>query len=174
MLDLGRYELAAVDAYNAEPNYYDPPFEQRPLSVDSTGIDSLVRSTSSEPPPSMKAPVADYIRSSTYHDMDLPRKLAGDTHISMLSRELRQTIANELSVEKPNRADWRLFAERVGISMPTIEGWYADQMSNPAEAVLSVWGRSQGATVKILHRHLLSPQLRYLVAARLLADAYDV
>lgn len=70
--------------------------------------------------------------------------------------------------------DWRLFAQKVGVSTETIQFWRRLNMRNPMEQVLTYWKDSKGATVRMLYRHLKSPDINALLPAKLIADFYQV
>ena len=71
-------------------------------------------------------------------------------------------------------ADWRMLGERVGIPLETIQQWRRWKVENPAEYVLQSWGQSAGATVRMLHRHLISPQMSCIILAKRISDFYLV
>ncbi|XP_013388527.1 uncharacterized protein LOC106157437 [Lingula anatina] len=102
------------------------------------------------------------------------QRLPGDTHIRNMLKELKVFIIKELNMEKPSRADWRTLALRVGIPESIIEKWRYDQLDSPCSHVLAKWSESCAATVRMLHRHLLSPQLRSIILVRRIEDFYDV
>lgn len=67
-----------------------------------------------------------------------------------------------------------MLAERVGIPEELIKSWKQQHLSCPMGKVLTYWGQSDGATVRMLHRHLMSPQMRQALLAKRLSDFYDV
>ena len=71
-------------------------------------------------------------------------------------------------------ADWRMFAQRVGVSDSLLATWQQMKIAQPMRNVLCVWAASPGATVRMLHRHLISPQMRCLLLARRISDYYQV
>lgn len=71
-------------------------------------------------------------------------------------------------------ADWRLFAQRVGIPEEMVSQWHKMKVQQPMRNVLGVWAASNAATVRMLHRHLVSPQMRCVVLGRRISDAYQV
>ena len=71
-------------------------------------------------------------------------------------------------------ADWRLLGERVGIPPETIQQWKKWRVDNPTEYVFQTWSQSAGATMRMLHRHLVSPQLRCILLAKRVSDFYHV
>ncbi|XP_046557944.1 uncharacterized protein LOC124267114 [Haliotis rubra] len=101
-------------------------------------------------------------------------KLPANTHINNMHKGLLQLVIQDLSLYKGNGADWRLIAERVGIPAQLIAQWKTMKLPQPMKNVLYVWGESQGATVRMLHRHLVSPQMRSLVLAKRISDFYHV
>ncbi|KAK6181549.1 hypothetical protein SNE40_009380 [Patella caerulea] len=105
---------------------------------------------------------------------DADVKLPGDTHIKDMIPELKQLIIQELSLYKGNGADWRMFAERVGIPNQLIDQWKIMKISQPMKNVLFVWSDSPGATVRLLHRHLVSPQLKCILLAKRITNYYTV
>ncbi|CAH1791263.1 unnamed protein product [Owenia fusiformis] len=102
------------------------------------------------------------------------RRLPGDTHITNIYRELKLYLMKELSLEKSSGADWRMLAQRVMIPDDTINYWVSLQMEFPMGRVFAEWGESEDATVRILHRHLQSPQMRLVLLAKRISDFYDV
>ena len=67
-----------------------------------------------------------------------------------------------------------MLAERVGIKNDMIEEWRSLRLECPTGRVLAEWGDSEAATVRMLHRHLSSPQMRCTLLARRIADFYQV
>ena len=67
-----------------------------------------------------------------------------------------------------------MLAERVGISDDLISSWKRQHLSCPMGNVFAQWGQSDGATVRMLHRHLMSPQMRLTLIAKRLSDFYQV
>lgn len=102
------------------------------------------------------------------------KKLSGDTSILNMHKELRLYVMSELSLEKPSGCDWRRLAERVGIENETIEYWKSLNLEYPMGKVLTEWEKCPGSSVRMLHRHLVSPQMRCTLIAKRLADYYDV
>ncbi|XP_067942576.1 uncharacterized protein [Watersipora subatra] len=102
------------------------------------------------------------------------RKQSGDTHIRYLLPEIKQAVCNELSLEKKTGGDWRAFAQRIGVSTETILFWRRLNLKNTMEQVLTFWKDSKGATVRMLHRHLKSPEIYALIPAKLISDFYKV
>ncbi|XP_064603786.1 uncharacterized protein LOC135469174 [Liolophura sinensis] len=101
-------------------------------------------------------------------------KLPAETHIRLLHPAVRESIIKDLSHFKVNGADWRMFAHRVGIADVTVNKWQCQRLARPMEEVLNEWSKSKAASVRMLHRHLLSPQLRSRVLAKRVADFYKV
>lgn len=101
-------------------------------------------------------------------------KLPGETHITRMDKVLEQYIINELSLYKGNGADWRMFAERVGISKETVDQWKKWKLDLPMKYVLENWSHSPAATMRMLHRHLVSPQLKNTLLAKRISDFYKV
>ncbi|XP_076443020.1 uncharacterized protein LOC143281659 [Babylonia areolata] len=101
-------------------------------------------------------------------------KKAGDTHIKNMQPDLRQLVIQDLSLYKGNGADWRLMAERVGVPGSLVSTWQQMKLSQPMKNVLGVWATSPGATVRMLHRHLVSPQMRCVMLAKRISDYYEV
>ncbi|XP_067681620.1 uncharacterized protein [Haliotis asinina] len=101
-------------------------------------------------------------------------KLPADTHINNMHKGLLQLVIQDLSLYKGNGADWRMIAERVGVPAQLIAQWKTMKLPQPMKNVLYVWGESPGATVRMLHRHLVSPQMRSLVLAKRISDFYHV
>ncbi|KAL5009162.1 hypothetical protein ScPMuIL_014743 [Solemya velum] len=102
------------------------------------------------------------------------KKLPGNTHVHDTHTVLKQYLVQELSKYKGNGADWRLLGERVGIPSDTIQQWRRWKVELPMQYVLETWGRSPGATIRLLHRHLASPQLRYTILAKIISDFYSI
>lgn len=102
------------------------------------------------------------------------RKYPGDTHIKNMHKDLRQYIIQQLSLQKANGADWRMIGERIGIAAETLSQWKRWKLENPMFYVLQTWSQSPGATVRLLHRHLVSPQMRNTLLAKRLSDFYMV
>ena len=71
-------------------------------------------------------------------------------------------------------ADWRMIGERIGIAAETLSQWKRWKLENPMFYVLQTWSQSPGATVRLLHRHLVSPQMRNTLLAKRLSDFYMV
>ncbi len=71
-------------------------------------------------------------------------------------------------------ADWRMFAERVGIDPGTIEYWRSLRLECSMGRVFAEWGESPSATVRLLHRHLMSPQIRNTLLGKRISDFYEV
>lgn len=67
-----------------------------------------------------------------------------------------------------------MFASRVGIDNETIKEWDSFSLQCPMGRVLACWGESPSATVRMMHRHLMSPQLRYTLLGKRVADFYNV
>ena len=67
-----------------------------------------------------------------------------------------------------------MLAERVDIDLRTIEYWESLRLECPMGRVFTKWGESQSATVRLLHRHLMSPQMRNTLLGKRLTDFYDV
>lgn len=67
-----------------------------------------------------------------------------------------------------------MLADRVGISREQVEDWQNQKLEMPAGRVFSAWSQSEGATIRLLHRHLISPEMRCTFLAKRLADFYDV
>lgn len=65
-------------------------------------------------------------------------------------------------------------ASRFGIDADVIAGWEDLKLSLPMGKVLTTWAEGPGATVRLLHRHLMSPQMRYTFLAKRISDYYDV
>lgn len=102
------------------------------------------------------------------------KKLDGNTHIKLMHKDLRQYIEQQLSLPKGNGADWRMMGERLGIPAETINQWKRWKLDCPMHYVLQAWSSSSGATVRLLHRHLVSPQMRCTLLAKRLSDFYHV
>ncbi|KAL3873443.1 hypothetical protein ACJMK2_036559 [Sinanodonta woodiana] len=102
------------------------------------------------------------------------KKMPGETHIKQMHKDLKQYVMQQLSLPKGNGADWRLFAERVGIPNETIQQWKCWKLDLPMQYVLQTWAQSPAATVRLLHRHLVSPQLHFTLLAKRISDFYQV
>ena len=65
--------------------------------------------------------------------------------------------------------------QRVGIEAETVDHWGSLGLKYPMGRVLAQWGDNDtGATVRALHRHLMSPQLRCTLLGKRISDFYDV
>lgn len=102
------------------------------------------------------------------------KKLPGDTAVSQMDPGLQHYLVSELSLYKSNGADWRMMAERVGISVETIAEWQRWRLELPMQHVLQTWAASPSATMRMLHRHLVSPQMKAILLARRISDFYLV
>jgi len=102
------------------------------------------------------------------------RKLPGETPVKDLERTLKMVIIKELSTERVNENDWKLFAKRIGISEHEINDWISLRLQYPMARVLSVWSSNPEATVRVLHRHLLAPCFNYSILAKRIETFYDV
>ena len=71
-------------------------------------------------------------------------------------------------------ADWRLFAQRVGVPDSLLNQWQEMRVHQPMKNVLGVWAASPAATVRMLHRHLVSPQMRCILLGKRISDYYEV
>ena len=67
-----------------------------------------------------------------------------------------------------------MLAERVGIPADTAEYWRSLRLECPMGRVMAEWGESDSATVRMLHRHLVSPQMRCTLLAKRISDFYEV
>ncbi len=70
--------------------------------------------------------------------------------------------------------DWRRFAQRVGVSQNLIDAWQEMKLRLPAGQVLTEWSSQPEATVRMLHRHIMSPQMKFTILGKRIADFYDV
>ncbi|KAH3853381.1 hypothetical protein DPMN_095903 [Dreissena polymorpha] len=64
--------------------------------------------------------------------------------------------------------------ERLGIPQETISQWKRWKIEQPMFYMLQTWSQSSGATVRMLHRHLVSPQMRCTLLAKRISDFYKV
>ena len=71
-------------------------------------------------------------------------------------------------------ADWRMLGVRVNIDDDTITYWSGLGLECPMGRVISEWSQDNSATVHLLHRHLMSPQMRCTIVAKRITDFYDV
>jgi len=72
-------------------------------------------------------------------------------------------------------AHWITLAQRVGLPQATIDEWLSEKLLNPAGRVLDAWiDTCPTATVRLLHRHLMSPAMRCTIVSKRLSDFYDV
>ena len=67
-----------------------------------------------------------------------------------------------------------MLAERVNIEPQFIEYWSTLRLECPMGRVFEEWSKDNAATVHILHRHLMSPQMRCTITAKRIADFYNV
>lgn len=102
------------------------------------------------------------------------KKLPGETPVKDLEKTLKMIIIKELSVEKVDENDWKMFAKRVGMSDADIKEWIALRLQFPMARVLSVWSSKPEATVRLLHRHLNAPCFKYTLLAKRIETFYDV
>ncbi|XP_069118495.1 uncharacterized protein [Argopecten irradians] len=102
------------------------------------------------------------------------KKLPGDTLVTKMDPGLQHYLVSELSLFKANGADWRMMAERVGISVETVADWQRFRLEYPMKHVFETWARSPAATMRMLHRHLVSPQMKAVMLARRISDFYQV
>ncbi|KAK2146056.1 hypothetical protein LSH36_635g00021 [Paralvinella palmiformis] len=108
-------------------------------------------------------------------NLTAPRKReVGETHIKKMHKDLWLFVVQELSPEKASGSDWRRFAERIGIDGATVSKWKSEKLKYPMENVLRTWAQSPEASVRMLHRHLISPQMRCTLVAKWVSDFYDV
>ena len=72
-------------------------------------------------------------------------------------------------------AHWLTLAQRVGLPQATIDELLAQKLLNPGGHVLDAWTEAcPSATVRLLHRHLMSPVMRCTIVSKRLSDFYDV
>ncbi|KAL4237322.1 hypothetical protein ACF0H5_002040 [Mactra antiquata] len=102
------------------------------------------------------------------------KKYDASTSIKDMDKDLRQYIIQQLSLPKGNGADWRMMGERIGIPPETINQWKRNKVNQPMAYVFQYWISSPGATVRLLHRHLVSPQMRCTLLAKRISDFYCV
>ena len=70
--------------------------------------------------------------------------------------------------------DWRHFGHLIGISTETIQFWRRLQLRAPMDQVLSFWKAHHTSDVRLLHRLLMSPQVRAMNLAKLVSEFYHV
>ncbi|XP_067944568.1 uncharacterized protein [Watersipora subatra] len=133
------------------------------------------------PPADEELPFADanieFLKSMENRQMTTPRpirKHSGDTHVKHLLPDLREVICKELSLESCQRGDWRHFAHLIGISTETIQFWRRLDMHNPMEQVINFWKDQSSANVRLLHRILMSQQLKAVHLAKLVSEFYYI
>lgn len=102
------------------------------------------------------------------------KKMPGETHIKNMHQDLRRYLTQQLSLPKGNGADWRMMGERVGIPPETITQWKQWKVEMPMQYVFQAWSQSPGATLRLLHRHLVSPQMKCTLLAKRISDFYHV
>ncbi|PAA65838.1 hypothetical protein BOX15_Mlig032391g1 [Macrostomum lignano] len=99
------------------------------------------------------------------------QRLPGCTPISQMNRDLRQWICLDLNMERRAGNDWRMLADRLGFA-DSVPAWSG--LASPMAKLLTEWSRSESATVRLLHRHLASPELRAPLLAKRLQQFYRV
>lgn len=62
----------------------------------------------------------------------------------------------------------------MGVNSETIQFWRRLNLDNPMEQVLNFWKDTQSAEVTLLHRILLTPQVKAYRLAKLVSEFYDV
>lgn len=130
--------------------------------------------TTSQVPPSFTQ-TESIIKNLKTLDLTPPKvKFPGETHIKKMDKSLEQYLINELSLCKGNGADWRMFAERIGVTSETIDQWRRWKLELPMKFVLETWAQSPAATMRMFHRHLVSPQLKNTLLAKRISDFYKV
>lgn len=102
------------------------------------------------------------------------KRMCGSTHVGQMHVDLRMFICRDLNLERRSACDWRLLARRVGVTQATIDQWRRLRLASPMNRLLAVWGQSEAATVRMLHRHLSSPEMNAVLLARRIEDFYDV
>ncbi|BFZ12200.1 hypothetical protein BsWGS_15238 [Bradybaena similaris] len=112
----------------------------------------------------------------TEEDLTEPpqHKMPGETHIFQMHVGLRSLVIRELSQQRGNANDWRLMAARVGVPENLVKQWITMRAPHAMALVMRVWGDSAGATVRMLHRHLISPQMKAFILAKRISDFYQV
>lgn len=140
-------------------------------SSDDTSLDNTPTQTNHRPP----GPCIVNLKTQPELDLTPPvKKYPGDTHIKHMHKDLRQYVIQQLSLQKANGADWRMFGERIGIPSETLSQWKRWKLDNTMFYVLQTWSQSPGASVRLLHRHLVSPQMRNTLLAKRISDFYLV
>ncbi|XP_053399450.1 uncharacterized protein LOC128557027 [Mercenaria mercenaria] len=153
------------------------PFEPVHLSTDTSprlSISSLTPESHSTPRTSIPKPVTVVLKKENLDLRPPVKKFDGNTPIKDMHKDLRQYVEQQLSLPKGNGADWRLMGERLGIPQETINQWKRWKLEQPMHYVLQAWSASPGATVRLLHRHLVSPQMRSTLLAKRISDFYQV
>jgi hypothetical protein len=102
------------------------------------------------------------------------KKYPGETPVKDLEPTLKMVIIKELSIEKVDGNDWRMFAKRIGISENEIQNWCSLKLQYPMARVLSFWSSRPEATARILHRLLSSSCFNYSALAKRIENFYDV
>ena len=67
-----------------------------------------------------------------------------------------------------------MLAERIGIDTETIKQWTDLKLNYPMGKVFDYWVKDGNSSVRMLHRHLKSPQMRCTLLAKRVADFYEV
>ncbi|XP_060570587.1 uncharacterized protein LOC132728898 [Ruditapes philippinarum] len=153
------------------------PYEQIHLSVETSprlSLSSPAPENQSTPRISKPKPKPVVL---TNENLDLRpplKKLDGNTQIKEMHKDLRLYVEQQLSLPKGNGADWRMMGDRLGIPQETINQWKRWKLEQPMHYVLQAWSSSPGATVRLLHRHLVSPQMRCTLLAKRISDFYQV
>jgi hypothetical protein len=102
------------------------------------------------------------------------KKYPGETPVKDLEPTLKMVIIKELSIEKVDGNDWRMFAKRIGINEIEIQNWCSLKLQYPMARVLSFWSSRSEATARILHRLLSSSCFNYSALAKRIEAFYDV
>jgi hypothetical protein len=100
------------------------------------------------------------------------KKFPGETSVRDLEPTLKMIIIKELSAEKVDGNDWRMFAKRIDMNENDIKEWSALKLQYPMARVMSFWSSRPEATVRLLHRHLNA--LNFGILAKRIENFYQV
>lgn len=159
------YQANSIDVHNQIRNLLNSR-----NSFNSNSLFSIVNRRTSSPMSSASSESKYTNRASICSN----RKFPGETPVKDLEPTLKMIIIKELSMEKLDGNDWRMFAKRIGISDSEIKEWELLKLQYPMARVLSFWSSRPEATTRLLHRHLNASCFHYMVLAKRIENFYDV
>jgi hypothetical protein len=92
--------------------------------------------------------------------------------VKELEPTLKMIIIKELSAEKVDGNDWRMFARRIDMNESDITEWAKLKLQYPMARVMSFWSSRPEASVRLLHRHLNALNFGFL--AKRIENFYQV